>query len=79
MMEDMPFEIGTVRIYKGQTYTLVATEPYRRKRDGTETTLLVWESSCADYGHPFRIKTSRKKILAFNRRCRHHAKPGVRV
>ena len=78
-MTNNAFTIGKVTLYKEQAYTLVATEPYRRQRDGSETTLLVWQTNRAECGQPFVTKTPRKKNLAFTRRCPEHASPGVRV
>jgi len=61
----------------GQRYEMVRTEPYRRK-DGRMTTLIVWQSWCAETGHPFELTTPlRRKWI--NRRCREHRAPGRAV
>jgi hypothetical protein len=65
-------------IHKGQTYRLLALEPVRR-HDGQPAVLTVWSSHCADCGEPFRFKLSVRARFVPNRRCRLHARPGVRV
>ncbi len=67
-------EIGTILMKEGQRYELIAHEPHVRT-DGQTTTLLVWQSHCAETGHPFEIKTG-LKIKYINRRCKQHSKPG---
>ena len=70
---------GTERTYSGQEYTCVGVEPYRR-RDGTETMLLVWQSHCAKCGEPFQCRTPvAAKVFAPSRRCGEHKQPGKRV
>lgn len=63
----------------GQTYRCVGEEPYTR-RDGTDTTLMVWESECAKCGQAFKFKTpvAASKFIP-NRRCAKHKRPGARV
>jgi len=70
-------EIGTILMKEGQRYELIAHEPHVRA-DGQTTTLLVWQSHCAETGHPFEIKTG-LKIKYINRRCKQHSKPGRTV
>jgi len=70
-------EIGTILMKEGQRYELVAHEPHVRA-DGRQTTLLVWQSHCAETGHPFEIKTG-LKVKYINRRCKQHSKPGQPV
>jgi len=43
-------------IYRGQDYRFVRERPYQR-RDGTMTTLIDWESYCADCRSPFITST----------------------
>jgi hypothetical protein len=68
-----------LRIYDGQSYHLVRSEPYTRL-DGGKTTLLVWQSGCSVCGVPFEFRTPAKagKFLP-NRRCSKHKSPGCRV
>jgi hypothetical protein len=70
-------KVGTILMREGQRYELIALEPHRRT-DGKMTTLLVWETYCAETGHPFQTKTC-MKTKAINRRCRQHSKPGIAV
>jgi hypothetical protein len=69
--------LGTIIVHDGQRYELVRTEPYTR-RDGHETTLLVWCSGCAECGAPFEFLTSLRKD-GLNRRCDGHKRPGIPV
>jgi hypothetical protein len=67
--------------HKGQVYTKTdAVVPYVR-RDGTETTLAVWRTNCADCGEGFTIMTTarRKSLWHPNRRCGHCHRPGAAV
>lgn len=67
------------KIYGGQLYELAKTEPYTR-RDGTQTTLVVWRSTCATCGKPFEVRTpSVSSKFSPNRRCQKHKRPGARV
>lgn len=70
---------GTVRAYKGQTYTLTGSFQ-RKRRDGTIATILQWTSPCADCGAPFTITIpARASRFQPNRRCQRHKRPGQRV
>jgi rRNA maturation protein Nop10 len=66
-------------LYDGQHYELVRTEAYTR-RDGSETTLSVWQSECPVCGEAFEVRTpARARKFEPNRRCGKHRRPGVRV
>jgi hypothetical protein len=68
-----------VLVYKGQGYRLLSSEVVRR-RDGEETTLLTWESRCAECGDSFLFTTpARASKFQPNRRCHRHKRPGQRV
>lgn len=64
--------------YDGQVYRLIAREPYTRK-DGWQTTLLVWSSPCAQCGSLFQLRSPIRGRFQPNRRCQKHKRPGVRV
>lgn len=68
----MDIEFGQMKSYKKQEYLCVGAEPHVR-RDGSETTLLLWESHCATCGAVFRFKTP-AAVTKFqpNRRCDRH-------
>lgn len=70
-------DIGTVLMKEGQRYEVIALEPHIRT-DGTMTTLIVWQSHCAETGHPFEFRTG-LKTKYINRRCKQHSKPGNAV
>lgn len=73
---DKPLPIGTGVTMRGQRFVLVAIEPHT-KRDGSQSSLSVWESDCADCGKVFQTRSPRLK-LADGRRCYLHKKPGVK-
>jgi hypothetical protein len=67
------------KLFDGQSYEFARTEPHTR-RDGTETTLMVWRSHCAQCGEPFEVLTpAGSGKFSPNRRCQKHKRPGVRV
>jgi hypothetical protein len=68
---------GTVLIVDAQRYEVVRTESHRRK-DGRMTTLIVWQSWCAETGHPFELTTP-LTAKSINRRCPEHRSPGRAV
>ena len=68
---------GTVLMIEGQRYEVARTEPHRRK-DGRMTTLIVWQTWCAETGHPFELTTP-LKTKSINRRCPEHRAPGRAV
>lgn len=72
-----PPKPGTVLMVDGQRYEVVRTEPYWRK-DGRMSTLIVWQTWCAETGHPFELTTP-LKTKSINRRCREHRAPGRAV
>jgi hypothetical protein len=41
-------------LYGARTFRKVGTKPYRRK-DGTDTTLVIWQSACVICGAPFEV------------------------
>lgn len=60
----------------GRPWVEVGSEPYTRK-DGTETTLIVWESYCVECGIPIFCRTplNFSKSKAFgSARCKLHVK-----
>lgn len=69
--------IGTVIALDGQSYVLVASEPYRR-RDGADVRLLTWHTECAQCSAPFTVQSG-LAVEHFNRRCVKHKRPGSRV
>jgi hypothetical protein len=68
--------LGEIREHKGQRYVCTSVSPYTR-RDGTQTTVLVWESQCAECGETFTFKTPNRERFEPNRRCHAHKKPGI--
>jgi hypothetical protein len=67
------------RIFDGQSYHLVKSEPYTRL-DGGKTTLSVWQSNCPVCSALFEIRTPAKASkFQPNRRCTKHKRPGSRV
>jgi hypothetical protein len=67
------------RDHKGQVYEVVESRPYRR-RDGSETALLIWQTACAECCEAFTFTTP-ADLARFepNRRCAKHKRPGCRV
>lgn len=70
-------EIGTVVDLDGQSYEMRGTEPYTRK-DGEQTTLIVWETVCPDCQSPFEVRST-VKSNGLTRRCKSCAKVGKPV
>lgn len=69
-----------VRTFRGQTYRLVGSFVRARKRDGSEATILTWQSFCAQCGDSFTITTpAASSKFQPNRRCQVHKRPGQRV
>lgn len=72
--------IPVVREYRGQVYRLVKVRPYTRRRDGTKTSILYFETACADCGALFLVSTPESSVkFEPNRRCQVHKHPGKRV
>jgi len=70
-------KIGTVLLFEGQRYELIDQVPHIRV-DGQPTTLLHWQSHCAECGTVFVTKT----VLVckhINRRCEAHHRKGPPV
>lgn len=68
-----------MRDYLGQRYTVVGSST-RMRRDGTEATILTWQSQCADCGGDFTFTTpAASSKFQPNRRCPKHKRPGQRV
>ena len=68
-----------IREYRGQAYTMAGRIEHQRQ-DGTMTTLLQWESHCAECGALFTFKTPAASAkFEPNRRCQDHKRPGHRV
>ncbi len=67
----------TIKLYRGQRYELVRTEPYTRV-DGGHTTLAVWCSACPKCGETFETRTP-VRARKFGNVCPRHKRPGVRV
>jgi hypothetical protein len=67
--------------HKGQIYLQTDVVVPYVKRDGTATSLAVWETNCADCGEVFTImSTARRKSLWHpNRRCAKCHRPGAAV
>ena len=71
---------GPDRTFRGQTYRLVGSFVRARKRDGSEATILIWQSFCAQCGDSFTITTpAASSKFQPNRRCQVHKRPGQRV
>jgi hypothetical protein len=76
--------IRTVVVYRtkkrqdrgGQQYELVAFMPYKRKRDGAEVELAIWQSHCRRCGEPFTCATASRdgepRTTEFSRHCAAH-------
>jgi len=71
---DPRFTVGMTVNWQGQTFKLVAINPYQRQ-DGRETIVLVWQSNCAVCGCPFETITPQRKFKYPTRRCAAHKKP----
>lgn len=62
---------------KGQRYVFMGTQPHTLA-DGSETSLMVWQTECAECG----ARMDAKSPIGFGpeaRRCKDHANPGVPV
>ena len=68
---------GTILIHDGQRYRVAGIKPHVRK-GGTRTTLIIWQSHCAECGQPFEFTTPLKTRYP-SRRCKQHSKPGRAV
>lgn len=66
-------KIGTKISLDGQAYRLVETRGHRRL-DGSDTSLLVWESRCPVCDVNFVAVTGLAQ-KSLNRRCKDHTKP----
>lgn len=67
-------KIGQVLKQGGQSYRLLKIEPYQR-RDGTQTTLLLWSGECAECGCDFETRSPIEPKW-ISRRCDEHKAPG---
>lgn len=72
-----PPPIGLALDINGQRYDLVEHRPHR-KRDGSETILLVWQTECSTCGEGF-TTASPSTGLPSGRRCLEHHRPGKPV
>jgi hypothetical protein len=72
------YPLGARANWRGQSYELTAIKPYRRRRDGRETLLLVWCTLCLECGAWFEVTTPNRKLTYPNRRCALHKSPGRR-
>lgn len=73
-----PPEIGTRFALGGQEYIFSGHEPYQRS-DGTDSSLLIWDTFCADCSEPFAIRTPLGFTTGQARRCKEHRRPGKAV
>lgn len=71
--------IGEVKMHQGQRYVCSGFRPHT-KRDGSATTLAVWQSHCAECGELFEFTAPTRTLRPFmpNRRCADHKRPGRR-
>jgi hypothetical protein len=74
---DYPPDAGTILMHDGQRYTVASLKPHIRL-DGSRTTLIIWQSHCADCGRPFKFSSPMKTRYP-SRRCKQHSKPGKAV
>jgi hypothetical protein len=72
------YRIGLSVNWKGQRYELTGFKPHTC-RDGRETQLLIWQSTCPTCGAPFETTTPCRRLKDPNRRCARHHRPGRRV
>ena len=71
-------DLAEIRFVHGQFYKAVEVVPYTR-RDGTATSLQVWQSRCAECGTPFSFMAPISGLkFEPNRRCQTHKRPGLR-
>lgn len=71
--DDMP-ERGSVIEFDGLPFEVVGYEAYVR-RDGTSSSLIIWNMHCADCGEPVEVKTG-MKAKGITKRCAAHRKKG---
>ena len=72
-------EPTSARVYQGQRYEFLGTEPYQTRR-GAVVTLHLWRGHCAACGEPFEFKASAQASkFSPNQRCAACKRPGVRV
>ncbi len=70
-------DVGHVVTYKGQKFEYEGPIHYVND-DGHERVKLLWTSSCADCGRPYRFNSSR--VLHYpTRRCEDHRRVGKPV
>jgi hypothetical protein len=78
-MMDNNATTGEMRFYKGQAYFCAGFKDHER-RDGTELTLILWQSLCAvcQKQIEFTAPMHSEKIYP-TRRCKKHRAPGIRA
>jgi len=68
---------GTVLMHEGQRYVVTGSD-LRRRKDGKTTSIICWQSDCADCGAVFEC-WSGMRSGTLNRRCPEHRAPGKSV
>lgn len=72
---DLAPERGEVVKFDGHQFKVVGYEAYVR-RDGTSSSLIIWNSSCVDCGEPIEVKTAFRS-RTITKRCKDHKRRGV--
>lgn len=68
--------LGTVVTLDEQRYELIGAEPYVRKTDGQNSTLLEWETTCPTPGCAESYRCSSGLVVTYlPRRCAVHRNP----
>ena len=72
---DIAPERGSVVEFDGHPFEVMGYEAYVR-RDGTSSSLIVWNTHCVDCGKPIELKTAfRSKTIT--KRCDEHKRRGI--
>jgi hypothetical protein len=69
--------VGLLLQLDGQTYEIISRGIEIAGEHSAP--VLEWRSSCAECNAEFRFKTRYKLKTEFNRRCKQHRAPGIRV
>lgn len=72
---DIAPERGSIIAFDGHPFEVMGYEAYAR-RDGSGSSLIIWNTTCVDCGVPMEVKTSFKS-KTITKRCEAHKKRGV--
>lgn len=71
---DIAPERGEVIAFDGHPFEVMRHEAYTR-RDGSGSSLIIWNTTCVDCGRSVEVKTGMKR-KSITKRCEEHRKKG---